>query len=87
MRVYLQTVPGDDQSPRFCHLQLQPDMLEGWQLVRESGQQGARGSVTRSHHASEEEALAELERQRERLQRRGYRVMFAEGVAGNHVSR
>jgi predicted DNA-binding WGR domain protein len=87
MRVYLQTVPDDNQAQRFCHLQLQPDMLEGWQLVRESGQQGARGSVTRSHYASEEEAVAELERQRERLQRRGYRVMFAEGVAGHHMSR
>ncbi len=82
MRVYLQIPPLGDDPPRFCHLQLQPDLMGGWQLVRETGRQGGVGRVKRTHYASLDSAQAALEKQRNDYLRRGFRVVFAEGDGG-----
>lgn len=79
MRVYLQRLPDGDGEPRFCHLQLQPDLMEGWQLVRETGRQGRAGRVSRTHYASLEAAQEALERARNDYLKRGFRIVFAEG--------
>ncbi len=81
MRIYMQTVPTGEAPLRFCHLLLQQDLLGGWTLVRESGRQGGSGRVRRDHYATRDEAEAALIREREQHGRRGYRVVFAEGVA------
>ena len=41
MRIYMQTLHSPEQPLRFYHLHLQPDLLDGWNLVRESGLQGS----------------------------------------------
>ena len=83
MRVYLQTPPvlaGDEQrAPRFCHLMVQEDMLEGWTLIKETGYQGSKGRVTRSQYPEYELALAALIKERDRQVDRGYKVVFVEG--------
>lgn len=81
MRIYMQTLPTTEAPLRFCHLLLQQDLLGGWTLVRESGRQGGSGRVRRDHFATREEAEAALILARDQHVQRGYRVVFAEGIA------
>jgi len=76
MRIYMQIPPQDDKAPRFYHLHLQEDLLEGWSLIREWGYQGARGRVAREHFPDRDSAEAALVRARDEQLKRGYRVVF-----------
>jgi predicted DNA-binding WGR domain protein len=76
MRIYMQIPPEGDKAPRFYHLHLQEDLLEGWTLIREWGYQGASGRVAREHFADRESAQAALLAVRDEQLRRGYRVVF-----------
>ena len=76
MRIYMQIPPQDDKAPRFYHLHLQEDLLEGWSLIREWGSQGARGRVKREHFPDRETAELALIRVRDEQLKRGYRVVF-----------
>jgi predicted DNA-binding WGR domain protein len=80
MRIYMQMPVTDDKPPRFYHLFLQSDLLEGWTLVRESGFQGASGRVYREHFATREAAEDALQKHRDAQLARGYRVVFAKGA-------
>jgi predicted DNA-binding WGR domain protein len=82
MRIYMQTPVTDDKPPRFYHLFLQSDLLEGWTLVREWGFQGASGRVVREHFTDREAAEEALMRHRDAQLERGYRVVFAKGEDG-----
>lgn len=79
MRIFMQTPLTDDRPPRFYHLFLQEDLLEGWTLVREWGFQGSAGRVVREHFSDREQAEAALIRHRDAQIRRGYRIMFQQG--------
>ncbi|WP_093428484.1 WGR domain-containing protein [Thiohalospira halophila] len=79
MRIYMQTPPVEGKNPRFYQLLLQPDLLGGWNLVRESGPQGGRGQVRSEHFNTREEAEAALQRRRDDQAKRGYRVVFTRG--------
>jgi predicted DNA-binding WGR domain protein len=79
MRIYMQTPPEGDKPPRFYHLFLQEDLLDGWTLVKESGNQGASGRLQRVHFSSRDEAQEALEKARDAQIKRGYRVVFAKG--------
>lgn len=79
MRIYMQMPPTDETAPRFFHLHLQEDLIEGWTLVKESGYQGSAGRVRKEHYARRDDAEAALMRARDAQLRRGYRVVFAEG--------
>ena len=81
MRIYLQTVHVPGQLLRYYHLHLQPDLLSGWSVVRESGVQGERGQVIKEHFEARDEAEKALIRWRDRQIKRGFQVMFREGVA------
>lgn len=76
MRIYMQIPPQDDKAPRFYHLHLQEDLLEGWSLIREWGYQGARGRVVREQFPDRDSAEAALIRARDEQLKRGYRVVF-----------
>ena len=80
MRIYMQIPPIDNQAPRFYHLHLQEDMLEGWTLVREWGFQGSGGRVKRVHYAERSDAIQALIRIRDDQIRKGYRVVFMQGM-------
>jgi predicted DNA-binding WGR domain protein len=76
MRIYMQIPPEGHKAPRYYHLHLQEDLLEGWTLIREWGYQGASGRVKREHfadHATAETALLKI---RDEQIKRGYRVVF-----------
>ncbi len=79
MRIYLQTIAGDNQPLRFYQLLLLPDLLEGWWLIREWGVQGKGGRSQRQHFPRHEAALAAMEMMRDNQLKRGYRVVFMEG--------
>lgn len=72
----MQIPPQDDKAPRYCHLHMQEDLLEGWSLIREWGYQGARGRVVREHFPDRTSAEDALVRARDEQLNRGYRVVF-----------
>ncbi len=76
MRIYMQIPPAGDKAPRYYHLHLQEDLLEGWTLVREWGYQGSSGRVRREHFADRDQAQAALLQARDEQLKRGYRVVF-----------
>lgn len=79
MRVYLQIVPEEDKAPRFYQLVLQEDLINGWTLVREWGQQGSPGRVKRDHFPSRDDALHALLQVRDAQLKRGYQVVYMRG--------
>jgi len=82
MRLLLQQRPDDHEAPRFVQLMLQPDLLGGWTLVRESGLIGGRSSVRREQFLDQASAVAALEQARDQQIRRGFQLMFAQGSDG-----
>ncbi len=80
MRIYMQTAVGADATPRYYHLHLQEDLLEGWTLVREWGHQGAGGRVVREHFPDHDQAQQALLKVRDEQIKRGYRVVFIQGL-------
>jgi predicted DNA-binding WGR domain protein len=79
MRIYMQTAATEDKAPRYYHLHLQKDLLEGWSLIREWGYQGAAGRVRREHFTGREQAQQALLKLRDEQLKRGYRIVFIQG--------
>jgi len=84
MRLLLQQRPDGREAPRFVQLQLQPDLLGGWELLRETGQTGGRSTVRREQHADQASALAAFERARDQSLKKGFQLVFAQGVDAPH---
>ena len=82
MRLYLQTVPDNADAPRYVQITLEQDLLGGWTLYRESGNQGGRVSLKREQYLERGEAIAAFEKARDAQLKRGFRVMFAQGLEG-----
>lgn len=78
MRLYMQIPPEADKPPRYYHLHLQEDLIEGWTLVREWGYQGAGGRLMKEHFPDRDSAQEALMRVRDEQLKRGYRVVFME---------
>ena len=79
MRIYMQTPVMDDKPPRYYQLHLQEDLLEGWSVIREWGQQGSPGRVKRNHFPNRDEAERAMLMIRDAQVKRGYKVMFMRG--------
>jgi len=79
MRIYLQLPPEEGKPMRFYHLFLQPDLLDGWNLVKEWGYQGAGGTLKREHYPDYDAAEVALLKSRDAQIKRGYRVVFIQG--------
>jgi hypothetical protein len=69
MRLYLQTVPGIAEAPRYVQITLEQDLLGGWTLYREQ-------------FLERDEAVAAFEKARDAQLKRGFRLMFAQGLEG-----
>ncbi|MEO5962683.1 MAG: WGR domain-containing protein [Thermomonas sp.] len=80
MRLLLQQRPDGHEAPRFVQLQLQPDLLGGWTLLRETGQIGGRSTLRREQFADQASALVALESARDAQLKRGFLLMFAQGA-------
>ncbi len=79
MRIYMQMPSTEDKAPRFYQIHLQPDLLEGWSLVKEWGYQGVGGRVTKEHFLDRYDAEEAMMATRDTQLKRGYRVVFMEG--------
>ncbi len=79
MRIYLQLPPIENKAPRFCHLHLQEDLLDGWNLLREQGNQGSAGRVSRYHYEHHDQAIEALTKLKDDAIKKGYKMVFAEG--------
>lgn len=80
MRLLLQQRPDGREAPRFVQLQLQPDLLGGWELLRETGQMGGRSTLRRELYPDHASAQAALEAARDAQLKRGFQLMFAQGI-------
>jgi predicted DNA-binding WGR domain protein len=80
MRIYMQIPADDEGAPRYYQLLTQEDLIEGWWVIREWGQQGKAGRVKKEHFENFETATENLLRIRDQQLRRGYQVVFIEGV-------
>ena len=80
MRLLLQQHPDGREAPRFVQLTLQPDLLGGWTLLRETGQTGGRSTLRREQFLDQASALSALEQARDQQLRRGFQLMYAEGT-------
>jgi len=80
MRLLLQQRPDGHEAPRFVQLQLQPDLLGGWTLLRESGQTGGRSTLRKSLFADQASALLALQKERDAQLKKGFQLMFAQGA-------
>ena len=80
MRVYMQMIEDPDKASRFYLLMLQEDLIDGWTLVREWGQQGSPGRVKRDHFGNYDAAEHALLKIRDAQLKRGYRVVYARGA-------
>jgi len=81
MRIFMQTPPTASEPPRYYQLALQQDLLGGWTLIREWGQQGGRSSSKRETFLEQDEALSAFEYARDLQLKRGFQVMFSQGIA------
>lgn len=80
MRLLLQQRPDGREAPRFVQLQLEPDLLGGWNLVRETGQIGGRSSLRREQFLDQASAMAALEHARDSQLKKGFQLMFVQGA-------
>jgi predicted DNA-binding WGR domain protein len=80
MRLLLQQRPDGREAPRFVQLMLEPDLLGGWALVRETGQIGGRSTLRREQYLDQASAMAALEHARDVQLKKGFQLMFAQGV-------
>ena len=80
MRVLLQLPPSGSEAPRYVQLTLVPDLLGGWEMLRESGQIGGRVQLRRELFLNQEQAQQAFEKARDAQIKRGYQVMFTSGL-------
>ena len=79
----MQTQPAGGDAPRYYQIVLQQDLLGGWTLFREWGQQGHRRASSKSEiYLERDAALNAFERVRDTQLGRGFRIMFSQGVEG-----
>jgi len=80
MRIYLQTQPTLGEAPRFMHLMLERDLFGVYELIRETGQQGQRGSLKREQFLDLTLAQTAMEKVRDQHLKKGFRIMFSQGA-------
>jgi predicted DNA-binding WGR domain protein len=85
MRLFMQTSAAGTDAPRYYQIVLQQDLLGGWTLFREWGQQGGRASSKREVFLERDQALSAFEHARDAQIKRGFRVMFSQGMDGPRV--
>ena len=80
MKAYLQRVNPENHSIWFYSIQIQPDLLGRWHVIREWGRIGSSGTLRKTPYADHEAALLALESLRNQLTQKGYRVVMQEGL-------
>ena len=80
MRLFLQQQPAAGEAPKFVQLILEQDLLGGWFLVKESGHTGGRSQLKREQFLQHEAAIIAFEKDRDNYVKRGFQIMFIQGV-------
>jgi predicted DNA-binding WGR domain protein len=80
MRLLLQQRPDSREAPRFVQLMLEPDLLGGWTLIRETGLIGSRSQLRREQYLDQASAQAAFEQARDAQLKKGFQLMFAQGA-------
>ncbi|MBF0159299.1 MAG: WGR domain-containing protein [Magnetococcales bacterium] len=80
MKAYLQRVNQESQLIWYYFIQVQPDLLGRWQVIREWGRLGSPGTVRKTPYPDPVEALNALQILRDQLIQKGYRVVMQEGL-------
>jgi predicted DNA-binding WGR domain protein len=80
MRLLLQQKPLAGEAPKYVQLILQQDLLGGWNLLRESGLIGGKAQLKREQFLDHDAAIGAFEKARDQQIKRGFQVMFAQGV-------
>lgn len=80
MRIYMQRPAEDGTPPKFYQVILLQDLIEGWLVIKEWGNQGASGRTKREHFLSRDDAERALMQTRDAQLKRGYQVMFVQGT-------
>ena len=78
----MQSSATGSEAPRYYQIVLQQDLLGGWTLFSEWGQQGGRASSKREVFLERDAALVAFEHARDAQLKRGFRVMFSQGIQG-----
>ncbi len=84
MRIYMQTMPDAAAAPRYVQITLEQDLLGGWTLYRETGTQGGKATLKREVYLERDDALAAFARARDLQVKRGFKVMFSQGMESPH---
>ena len=80
MRIYMQKTAETNSPPKFYQVLLQQDLLEGWIIIKEWGNQGSSGRVKREHFDTRDAAEQVLMQTRDAQVSRGYHVVFVQGI-------
>ena len=75
MRLLLQQRPDGREAPRFVLLHIQPDLLGGWELLRESGRVGSRSQLRRELFLQADDARHAFEKARDAELHRGFQIL------------
>jgi hypothetical protein len=84
MRIYMQTMPDAAAAPRYVQITLEQDLLGGWTLYRETGTQGGKATLKREVYLERDDALAAFAKARDLQIKRGFKVMFSQGMESPH---
>lgn len=83
MRLFMQTKAAGVEAPRYYQIALEQDLLGGWTLLREWGQQGnRRSSSKRELFLERDAAILAFESARDAQLKRGFQIMFSQGFDG-----
>ncbi|MEG3638293.1 WGR domain-containing protein [Magnetococcus sp. PR-3] len=87
MKAYLQRINRETDVVWYYAIQIQPDLLGRWHVIREWGKTGSPGTVRRNPYETHQESVEALMRLRDDLTKRGYKVVMQEGLSGPIVDR
>ncbi|ABK46193.1 WGR domain protein [Magnetococcus marinus MC-1] len=87
MKAYLQQINRETGMVWYYAIQIQPDLLGRWHVIREWGKSGSPGTMRRNPFETHQEAVAFLIRLRDSLTKRGYRLVMQEGLSGPIIER
>lgn len=80
MKAYLQRINPDNAEVWFYSLQIQPDLLGRWQVIKNWGRSGAPGTMRHSAHDELAEAIEQFEAVKRQVLKKGYQVVMQEGL-------
>lgn len=86
MKAYLQRLSASNGLIWFYAIQIQRDLLGGWQVMREWGRSGSPGTLRQVPFDTHEGAEANMRSLLDQLTEKGYRIVIREGLSPSMAS-